>query len=95
MFESVKTLIDEHKAVQEELADPAVHADAGAREAVNRRYAELSRIVAAYDAWLRGTDDLEPPRSSRRKTRRSPPRFPRSKSASRSTGEAAASADSA
>ena len=29
MFESVKTLIEEHKAVQEELSDPAVHADAG------------------------------------------------------------------
>ncbi len=59
MFESVKTLIEEHKAVQEELSDPAVHADAGRAKRVNRRYAELSRIVAAYDAWVLATGDLE------------------------------------
>ncbi|WP_223625642.1 peptide chain release factor 1 [Microbacterium sp. EST19A] len=59
MFESVQTLIDEHRRVQEELSDPAVHADAGRAKRVNRRYAELSRIVAAYDAWVAATDDLE------------------------------------
>ncbi|WP_314508138.1 peptide chain release factor 1 [uncultured Microbacterium sp.] len=59
MFESVKTLIEEHKAVQEELSDPAVHADAGRAKRVNRRYAELSRIVAAYDTWMLATGDLE------------------------------------
>src|SRR5918995_4952736 len=59
MFDSVKTLIEEHKAVQEELSDPAVHADAGRAKRVNRRYAELSRIVAAYDAWSAASDDLD------------------------------------
>jgi peptide chain release factor 1 len=59
MFESVKTLIEEHKAVQEELSDPAVHADAARAKRVNRRYAELSRIVAAHEAWLLATGDLE------------------------------------
>ncbi|WP_136055008.1 peptide chain release factor 1 [Microbacterium sp. K24] len=59
MFESVQTLIDEHRRVQEELSDPAVHADAGRAKRVNRRYAELSRIVAAYEAWVAATDDLE------------------------------------
>ncbi|CAN5513419.1 peptide chain release factor 1 [soil metagenome] len=59
MFESVKTLIEEHKAVQEELSDPAVHADAARAKRVNRRYAELSRIVAAYDAWMLAVGDLE------------------------------------
>ena len=59
MFESVKTLIDEHRAVQEELSDPAVHADAARAKRVNRRYAELSRIVAAYDSWGAASDDLE------------------------------------
>ena len=43
MFESVKALIEEHKAVQEELSDPAVHADAARAKRVNRRYAELSQ----------------------------------------------------
>ena len=59
MFESVQTLIDEHRRVQEELSDSAVHADAGRAKRVNRRYAELSRIVAAYEAWVAATDDLE------------------------------------
>ena len=52
MFDSVKALIDEHRAVQEELSDPAVHADAARAKRVNRRYAVLSRIVAANDAWV-------------------------------------------
>ncbi|WP_435744083.1 peptide chain release factor 1 [Microbacterium sp. PMB16] len=59
MFESVQTLLDEHRRVQEELSDPAVHADAARAKRVNRRYAELSRIVAAYDAWVAASDDLD------------------------------------
>ncbi|WP_344066996.1 peptide chain release factor 1 [Microbacterium pumilum] len=59
MFDSVRGLIEEHKAVQVELSDPAVHADAARAKKVNRRYAELSRIVAAYDAWIAASDDLE------------------------------------
>ncbi|WP_316300729.1 PCRF domain-containing protein, partial [Clavibacter michiganensis] len=41
-----------------ELSDPAVHADAARAKRVNRRYAELSRIVAAHDAWVAASDDL-------------------------------------
>ncbi|WP_203135849.1 peptide chain release factor 1 [Microbacterium sp. JZ31] len=59
MFESVDALIDEHRRVQEELSDPAVHADAARAKRVNRRYAELSRIVAAHEAWTAAGDDLE------------------------------------
>jgi peptide chain release factor 1 len=59
VFESVQTLIDEHRRVQEELSDPAVHADAARAKRVNRRYAELSRIVAAHEAWTAAVDDLE------------------------------------
>lgn len=59
MFESVQGLIAEHKAVQDELSDPAVHADAARAKRVNRRYAELSRIVAAHDAWRAASDDLD------------------------------------
>lgn len=59
MFESVQALIDEHRRVQEELSDPAVHADAARAKRVNRRYAELSRIVAAHDAWTAAADDLD------------------------------------
>ena len=59
MFESVGALIDEHRRVQEELSDPAVHADAARAKRVNRRYAELSRIVAAHQAWVAAGEDLE------------------------------------
>ncbi|WP_353827412.1 peptide chain release factor 1 [Agromyces sp. SYSU T0242] len=59
MFDSVQALIAEHAELQEELADPALHADAARAKRVNRRYAELSRIVAANDAWVQAQDDLE------------------------------------
>ena len=59
MFESVQALIDEHRRVQEELSDPAVHADAARAKRVNRRYAELSRIVSAHAAWVAASDDLD------------------------------------
>jgi peptide chain release factor 1 len=59
MFDSVQALIAEHASLQEELADPALHADAARAKRVNRRYAELSRIVAANDAWRQAQDDLE------------------------------------
>jgi len=59
VFESVDALIDEHRRVQEELSDPAVHADAARAKRVNRRYAELSRIVAAHQAWVAAGEDLE------------------------------------
>ncbi|GAA1741909.1 peptide chain release factor 1 [Microbacterium paludicola] len=58
MFESVDALIDEHRRVQEELSDPAVHADASRARRVNRRYAELNRIVQAHEAWTAAGDDL-------------------------------------
>ncbi|MBO3663227.1 peptide chain release factor 1 [Microbacterium stercoris] len=59
MFESVDALIDEHRRVQEELSDPAVHADAARAKRVNRRYAELNRIVQAHEAWTAAGDDLD------------------------------------
>ncbi|WP_350347151.1 peptide chain release factor 1 [Agromyces sp. G08B096] len=58
MFESVQALIAEHGELQNELAEPALHADAARAKRVNRRYAELSRIVAAHTAWLQAQEDL-------------------------------------
>jgi peptide chain release factor 1 len=58
MFDSVDALIAEYTELQGRLGDPAVHADAGLSKKLNRRFAELSRIVSAHDR-LRGlTDDL-------------------------------------
>ena len=59
MFESVQALLDEHKLVEKELSDPEVHADAARAKRVNRRYAELNKIVHAHGAWLAAGDDLE------------------------------------
>jgi peptide chain release factor 1 len=59
VFESVKTLMIEHADLQEQLADPELHSNPGKSKKVNRRYAELSRIVDAYNRWVVLTDDFE------------------------------------
>jgi len=59
MFEQVESLRDEHRRVERELSDPEVHADAARAKRVNRRYAELSRIVKAHDDWIAAGEDLE------------------------------------
>jgi peptide chain release factor 1 len=58
VFESVQTLLAEHESLQEQLADPELHSNPARSKKVNRRYAELSRIVAAYHEWNQLTDDL-------------------------------------
>src|SRR5690606_29614909 len=58
VFESVAPLLAEHEELQVQLADPAVHADAARSKRINRRYAELSRIKAAFEHWAGATDDL-------------------------------------
>ncbi|WP_166985516.1 peptide chain release factor 1 [Canibacter zhoujuaniae] len=59
MFEQVEVLLVEHADLQEQLADPELHADQARAKKVNRRYAELSKIKAAYEAWQQLGDDLE------------------------------------
>ncbi len=59
VFESVKTLLVEHADLQEQLADPELHSNPAKSKKVNRRYAELSRIVDAYNRWIALTDDYE------------------------------------
>jgi len=58
VFESVQSLLAEHDQLQEQLADPELHSNPARSKKVNRRYAELSRIVAAFHAWTELTDDL-------------------------------------
>ncbi len=58
MFESVEALLAEHAELQDQLADPALHSDPVRSKKVNRRYAELGRIVAAYRQWQQVTSDL-------------------------------------
>jgi peptide chain release factor 1 len=58
VFESVSVLLEEHEELQTQLSDPAVHADAARAKKINRRYAELSQIKAAYEHWQALGDDL-------------------------------------
>ena len=59
MFDSVQSLLAEHEQLQQQLADPAIHADAARAKKVNRRYAELSQIAHAHTAWQQAESDLE------------------------------------
>ena len=59
MFEAVEELVAEHADLEKKLADPSVHADqAGARK-LNKRYAELTPIVATYRSWKQTGGDIE------------------------------------
>ncbi|MEO6533482.1 MAG: PCRF domain-containing protein, partial [Pseudolysinimonas sp.] len=58
MFESVATLRAEHEQLQQQLAEPELFADAVRAKKVNRRYAELSKVLKADDDWLQAQDDL-------------------------------------
>ena len=48
MLDSVQPLLAEHAALQEQLSDASVHANPALAKKLNRRYAELCAIVAAY-----------------------------------------------
>ncbi len=58
MLDSVQALLAEHAELQEKLSDSSVHANPALAKKLNRRYAELSTIVAAYNSVLQITDDL-------------------------------------
>ena len=59
MFESVQGLLAEHAELEKQLSDPDLHSDPARSKRINRRYAELGRIVAAYHVWRQLTDDVE------------------------------------
>ena len=58
MFDNVEDLVAEYADLERQLADPAIHADAGAARRLGRRYAELGPIVAAYREWRQTGDDV-------------------------------------
>lgn len=58
MFDQIAALLEEHARLQDELADPALHADAARAKRVNRRYAELSKIKAAHEQFRQLEEDL-------------------------------------
>ncbi len=56
-FAVAEPLLAEHADIERQLADPAVHADAGRARQLGRRYAELGRVAQAYRAWEAARDD--------------------------------------
>ncbi len=59
MFEAAQGLRDEYADLEQQLADPATHADVALARRVGRRYAELAPIVKALGEHDRITDDLD------------------------------------
>ena len=59
MLSSVQPLLAEHAELQTKLSDPALHGNPALAKKLNRRYAELSAIVAAYNQVLALTEDLK------------------------------------
>jgi peptide chain release factor 1 len=58
MFEAVEELIGEHAELEKQLADPAIHADQARARKLNKRYAELSPVIATYRAWKQTGEDI-------------------------------------
>jgi len=58
VFESVDALAEEYAELQVKLGDPAVHADAGLSKKLNRRFAQLSKIMAAHERLTALREDL-------------------------------------
>ena len=59
LFESAAPLLAEHKEIEHQLADPAVHADPTQARRLGQRYAELTAIAKAHDEWQTLSEDLD------------------------------------
>ena len=57
MFDQVQALVDEYLDLEQQLADPAVHADQSKARSLGRRYAALGPIVSAYQRWKSLSED--------------------------------------
>jgi peptide chain release factor 1 len=58
MPDPIQSLLDEHAELQQQLADPAVHAEQGKARKLGRRYAELNGVVEAHRRVRRLEEDL-------------------------------------
>jgi peptide chain release factor 1 len=56
---AIETLLAEHAELETELADPALHADAGRARKVGRRFAQLAPIVTTHRKLEAARGDLE------------------------------------
>ena len=58
MFDSVGTLLAEHRELQGQLAEPETHADQTLARKLGRRYAQLNGVVEAHKQWSQLQEDL-------------------------------------
>ena len=66
---AIDALLAEHADLERQLADPNLHADAGAARKVGRRFAQISPIVATYRKLEAARGDLEAARELARRRR--------------------------
>lgn len=59
MFERCEELVAENADLEQQLADPSLHADAKRARKVGRRHAALRPIIETYRTWLTIGEDLE------------------------------------
>jgi peptide chain release factor 1 len=59
VFEAVEGLRAEHAELEQQLADPATHADQRLAKRLNQRYAELTAVVTSWEEWQQLGDDIE------------------------------------
>jgi peptide chain release factor 1 len=59
VFEGVQSLVDEHAALERQLADPDLFADQARSRRLNQRYAALTAVVRTYAEWQSTVDDLQ------------------------------------
>ena len=58
MFENCLALEREYADLEQQMSDPALHADPAAARRVGKRHAQLRPVVAAYRQWLElGADE--------------------------------------
>ncbi len=58
MIPAAQAVLDEYRELEEQMADPALHADPSRSRKVGRRYSELGGIVRALNEQQRIADDL-------------------------------------
>ncbi len=59
MFEAVEGLVDEHAAIEQQLAQPGAFSDLARSRTLNQRYAALSAVVRAYRDWQATVGDIQ------------------------------------
>ena len=59
MFERCEELVAENADLEQQLADPSLHADPKRARKVGRRHAELRPIIETYREWLTLGEDLQ------------------------------------